>query len=62
MQCTQFIYELIRNDIIDTSQAILKACDYHYIMNIFQAILKACDSSQDGKIDKAEWFKFFDEC
>lgn len=24
-------------------------------------IIKMCDSSADGKIDKAEWFKFFDE-
>jgi Ca2+-binding EF-hand superfamily protein len=23
------------------------------------AILAACDTTQDGKIDKAEWFKFF---
>jgi len=24
------------------------------------AILAACDTSHDGKIDKAEWFKFFE--
>jgi Ca2+-binding EF-hand superfamily protein len=24
------------------------------------AILKACDTTQDGKIDKNEWFKFFE--
>jgi len=24
------------------------------------AILVACDSSKDGKIDKSEWFKFFE--
>ena len=23
-------------------------------------IIKMCDSSADGKIDKAEWFKFFE--
>lgn len=24
-------------------------------------IMKVCDESADGKISKAEWFKFFDE-
>jgi len=24
------------------------------------AILAACDTSKDGKIDRTEWFKFFD--
>jgi len=24
-------------------------------------IIKMCDQSADGKIDKKEWFKFFDE-
>lgn len=24
-------------------------------------ILQVCDTSSDGKIDKKEWFKFFDE-
>jgi len=35
--------------------------DQAQINDDVQAILATCDSSKDGKIDKNEWFKFF-EC
>jgi len=65
------MFDLDRSGKIDTNELRAALTEYYKCINEnpgagqidedVQAIMLSCDASGDGKIDKAEWFKFF-EC